>query len=80
MLGLFSLVTLLAHQHARRRRLPIRRAAWYLKSLATFSDALAVVRGDLWCHLISWPSPSHSDGEKVSPAVLQRFVDALCYT
>ena len=29
LLGLFSLVTLWAHQHARRKKLPIRQAAWY---------------------------------------------------
>src|SRR3990170_4176082 len=44
LLGLFSLVTLLAHQHARHRKLPIRQAAWYHKTLPTFSDALALVR------------------------------------
>ena len=44
LLALFSLVTLLAHQHAWRRKLPIRQAAWYHKSQPTFSDALALVR------------------------------------
>jgi hypothetical protein len=44
LLALFSLVTLLAHQHTRRRKLPIRQAAWYHKSQPTFSDALALVR------------------------------------
>ncbi len=80
LLGLFSFVTVLAHQQARRRRLPIRQAAWYVKSTATFSDALALVRRSLWCHLISLPSPSHRESGKVSPAVFERFVDALCYT
>jgi len=80
LLGLFWLVTLLAHQHARRRRLPIRQAAWYVKSTATFSDALALVRRSLWGHLISLPSPSRRESGKVSPAVLERFVDALSYT
>lgn len=80
LLGLFSLVTLLAHQHARRRRLPIRQAAWYVKSTATFSDALALVRHCLWGHRISLPSPSHHESGKVSPAVLERLVDALAYT
>jgi len=43
LLALFSLVTLLAHQHAKRCKLPIRQAAWYHKSQPTFSDALALV-------------------------------------
>ncbi len=80
LLGLFSLVTLLAHQHARRRRLPIRQAAWYVKSTATFSDALALVRRSLWGHLVSLPSPSHRESGKVSSAVPERFVDTLSYT
>jgi MYXO-CTERM domain-containing protein len=44
LLGLFSLVTLLAHRSTRRRKLPIRQAAWYHKPLPTLSDALAAVR------------------------------------
>ena len=51
LLGLFSLVTLLAHpRDGRRRTRPaphvIRRAAWYRKPSPTFSDALALVRRD----------------------------------
>src|SRR3990172_7108621 len=48
LLGLFSLVTLMAHQHAKRRKLPIRQAAWYHKSQPTFSDALALARWQIW--------------------------------
>jgi hypothetical protein len=44
LLALFSLVTLIAHQHAKHRKLPIRQAAWYHKTQPTFSDALALVR------------------------------------
>ncbi|MDW8326573.1 MAG: transposase [Anaerolineales bacterium] len=47
-LALFSIVTLWAHRHVRNGRLPIRQAAWYVKSRPTFSDALAVVRQHLW--------------------------------
>ena len=48
LLGLFSLVTLLAHCSTHRGRLPIRQAAWYAKPLPTYSDALAIVRYQLW--------------------------------
>jgi hypothetical protein len=44
LLGLFSLVTLLAHQCAKGGTLPVRQAAWYPKSTPTFADALAIVR------------------------------------
>ena len=50
LLGLFSVVTLLAnHRMANDENLDaVRRAAWYDKSRPTFSDALAVVRKQLW--------------------------------
>jgi hypothetical protein len=48
LLGLFSIVTLLAHRLARNGQLPIRQAAWYTKTQATFSDAIAAVRQQLW--------------------------------
>ena len=79
LLGLFSLVTLLAHQQARRGRLPIRRAAWYVKKRPTFSDALAIVRHRMWRHVYSRSSLSNDNSGKLSSAVLKRFAEALCY-
>ncbi len=79
LLGLFSLVTLLAHRSTRRRKLPIRQAAWYHKVLPTFSDALAVVRYTLWCQSSFPTSGSKGDIAKVPDALLSRFADALCY-
>jgi hypothetical protein len=48
LLGLFSLVTLLANTHAQKGKIPIRQDAWYCKPLPTFSDALAFVRQKIW--------------------------------
>ena len=79
LLGLFSLVTVLAHQHARRKKLPMRQTAWYRKPRPTFSDALAVVRHSLWCHIDLSLSPKRADSEKLSPKLLERFAEALCY-
>jgi hypothetical protein len=45
--GLFSLVVLLAQQ-LHPQRLPERPVSWYRKEEATFSDALAAVRRQLW--------------------------------
>lgn len=42
--GLFSLVTLLAHQQLAHHPEPVRQAAWYTKERPTFVDALALVR------------------------------------
>ena len=79
LLGLFSLVTLLAHCSTRRGKLPIRQAAWYDKPLPTFSDALAIVRYQLWQAMIFHTSVSEADMQKVPPVLLKRFTDALCY-
>jgi hypothetical protein len=79
LLGLFSLVTVLAHRRVRRNRLPMRQTAWYIKRRPTFSDALAVVRHSLWCHVGFSPSRKPADNQKLSPKLLERFTEALCY-
>ncbi len=48
LLGLFSVVVVLA-KALHPTELPVRRAAWYSKEEASFVDALAAVRGELWC-------------------------------
>jgi hypothetical protein len=80
LLGLFSLVTLMAHQHAKRRKLPIRQTAWYHKAQPTFSDALALVRRQIWQHEC-FPSVASPTGHSKMPATVQnRLLSALCYT
>ena len=79
-LALFSIVTLLAHQHYRQqRKLCVRQAAWYVKRLPTFSDALATVRQQLWREVGFHTSRSGADSVKVDRALLERLTDALCY-
>lgn len=48
LLGLFSIVTLLANWHAQKHQLPIQQTAWYVKQRPTFSDALNIVRQTLY--------------------------------
>src|SRR5215470_13781257 len=48
--GLYSLVTLLAHSLPPAQTRRVRTAAWYAKPRPTFSDALALVRRELWHH------------------------------
>ena len=48
LLGLFSIVTLLANLHAQKQKLPVQQAAWYIKKLPTFSDALRTVKQTLF--------------------------------
>ena len=48
LLGLFSLVTLLAAQLSPKARGAVMSAAWYHKRRPTFSDTLAAVRRHFW--------------------------------
>lgn len=79
LLGLFSLVTLLAHQLVKRGKLPVRRAAWYVKRLPTFSDALGAVRQHLWRHVSFRMSHRKTNMQKRRASLWKRYTDALCY-
>lgn len=80
LLGLFSLVTLLAHDLlCNGSTLVGRRSAWYRKSLATFVDALALVRAHLWGHTTFPMSPTDADLVKVPRALVDHLHDLLCY-
>ena len=48
LMGLFSLVTLWANKLQQRQGIEAQRSAWYQKVNPTFSDALALVREQLW--------------------------------
>jgi hypothetical protein len=81
LLGLFSLVTLFAHRRmAQEGLLTIRRAAWYDKTRPTFTDALALVRKELWTQEETFGgSLSDSETLKVPRAFMERLTDAVCY-
>lgn len=70
LLGLFSIVTLLANLHAQKRKLPIQQTAWYIKKYPTFSDALTIVRETLRSHSYFRTSQFYHEVQKVSPARL----------
>ncbi len=80
LLGLFSLVTLLAHRLVREGRLPVRTAAWYAKPTPTFSDALAVGRRHWWrATTSSCTSTRERDMIKLPRRIVRRLSDAVCY-
>jgi len=79
LMGLFSIVTLLADRIALSGALTIRQAAWYHKSVATFSDALAAVRRQLWTETLFQGSSSNDDMEINHDEWCQRIADVLCY-
>ncbi len=82
LLGLFSMVTLLAHQYMvnKSANATVRRAAWYEKQRPTFSDALAQVRKELWAQEATFcGSPAESETVKVPRVLMERLTDAVCY-
>jgi hypothetical protein len=81
LLAVFSLLTLFAHRQIAQEGSPtIRRAAWYDKSRPTFSDALALVRKELWAQEETFcASPRQEETVKVPRAFVERLTDAVCY-
>lgn len=79
LLGLYSLVTLLAAGLSTRQQLTVRSAAWYTKEVATFSDTIALVRRHLWSQQSFQLSHTEANMIKGPRALIERFTDALCY-
>jgi hypothetical protein len=79
LLGLFSWVTLLAHQSHVDGKLPIRQAAWYVKATPTFSDALALVRRRIWAHWGFCISGFAPNMQKSYATLLKRLFETVCY-
>jgi len=77
--GLFSLVTLLAHRLLGDQPCPVRRAAWYVKPVPTFSDTLALVRHYLWTQTDFRLSLSDDDRQQVPRALVDHLAHLLCY-
>jgi len=79
LLGLFALVTVLAHGLLQGQELPARTAAWYSKPLPTFSDTLALVRQQLWPVTISYMSPANPDMIEIPRVLFERLTDTLAF-
>ena len=79
LLGLFSIVTLLAHRLARRGTLPLRQSAWYIKTQPTFSDAIALVRQRIWRPTSFFTSLSDRNMVKIPRTLFVALSQAVCY-
>jgi DDE superfamily endonuclease len=79
LLGLFSIVALLAARLDHRTRLRVSAAAWYRKKRPTFSDALAAVRREVWSEQGLLTSRHSPEPAKVRPALREGIVHALCH-
>jgi len=82
LLGLFSVITLLAHvPMAKKGTNTVRRATWYEKKHPTFSEALALVRKELWAQEEATFCRSEAETEmvKVPREFVERLTDAVCH-
>lgn len=77
--GLFSLVAVLANTLIAEQGTPCRSAAWYSKSLPTFSDARALVRLRLWRDLTFQLSAHDPEMVLIPRKLIDRFNDLLAY-
>jgi hypothetical protein len=78
LLALFSLVTLWASHLTAERGPAIECVAWYRKSLPTFSDALALVRHELWAAQLSVTSPLTETAQNVLVELIKRLLLIAC--
>lgn len=78
LLGLFSLVVLMAHTLPSAALTP-RQAAWYVKDQATFSDVLAAVRRHLWTSRVRPIPVDPPDSANAYDHVLASLIEAACY-
>jgi hypothetical protein len=79
LLGLFSLVTLVARARLDGQPLPARQAAWYAKTVPTFSDTLAFVRQLLWPTTVFSTSPAADEVIEIPRALFDRLTDTLAF-
>jgi hypothetical protein len=79
LLGLFSLITVMAHQLQAHGRLPVAQSAWYAKTRPTFSDALAGVRMVLWRHPGFSMSDQQTETLKIPRPVFERLTSTLAH-
>ena len=78
LLGLFSLVTLWASQLAAERGPVVECVRWYPKPLPTFSDALTLVRRELWTAEVFATSPADQTAENGPADLIDRLLSVAC--
>jgi hypothetical protein len=79
LLGLFSIITLWVHDLSRSKTLKPKTAAWYQKTVPTFSDAIAAIRREIWRHQISFISRPCRDSIEIPRHIWNRMENALAH-
>jgi hypothetical protein len=77
LLGLFSVVTLLALGWHKEGSLSARGAAWYAKGSATFSDCIRLVREKIWRVRISDGSKEGVESLQFLKSLLDALIEGL---
>ena len=78
LLGLFSIVAVLAARLDRRARSAVCTDAWYRKPRPTFADALAAVRRQFWREQGLLLSARQAEVRKLRPGLRHGIAYALC--
>lgn len=79
LLGLYSIITLLANRLQEQGKLQIATSAWYKKEKPTFSDSIAAVRKLLWNKVDFSTSGNQNDIIKIPKPLLTHFQHILAY-
>jgi DDE superfamily endonuclease len=79
LLSLYSIITLTTQLLIEKGATCVRSTAWYHKTHPTFSDAIALVRRQLWEHLHFSTSQQETEMIKIPRELFDRFIDAVCY-
>jgi len=77
LLGLFTLVSLIFAEYARRHSVRPRCTPWYAKNQPTFADAIGTVRRLLWSETIFATSSQHETFEKLPRQLRRILLDRL---
>ena len=77
LLGLFSIVTLLAVQWHQAGLLEAEQTAWYEKESATFSDCIRLARQQIWRSRITGSSHPQADVLQLPQTLLEALVHGL---
>ncbi|MEO6590381.1 MAG: hypothetical protein ABIP06_13870 [Pyrinomonadaceae bacterium] len=79
LMGMFSLVTMVAEELSKQGKLKMRQAVWYHKQVATFSDAIGCVRQQIWEWQSFQTSVSKVEMIKIPRQYLECLTDTLCF-
>lgn len=79
LMGMFSLIAMMAQELSNGGKLKIRSAIWYHKELATFSDAIGCVRQQIWESQSFQTSEKGVEMIKIPRSIMETLIDTLCF-